>query len=53
MMVKRYNSALYEDFLKEHFDLVEYRDFEGAGHFLMMEQPAAFNELLERFLDRQ
>ena len=53
MMVKRYNSALYEDFLKEHFHLVDYRDFEGAGHFLMLEQPAAFNELLERFLDRQ
>jgi len=53
MMVKRYNSALYQDFLKEHFHLVDYRDFEGAGHFLMLEQPAAFNELLERFLDRQ
>ena len=52
MMVKRDNSAPYQDFLKAHFHLVDYRDFEGAGHFLMMEQPAAFNGLLERFLDR-
>ena len=53
MMVKRYNSAPYQDFLKTHFHLVDYRDFEGAGHFLMLEQPDAVNGLLQRFLDRQ
>jgi len=52
IMVKRYNSAPYRDFLKAHFHLVDYRDFEGAGHFLMLEKPDAVNGLLQRFLDR-
>ena len=29
---------------------VEYHAMEGVGHFLMMEKPAAFNELVARFL---
>jgi pimeloyl-ACP methyl ester carboxylesterase len=29
---------------------VEYHAMEGVGHFLMMEKPAAFNELVTRFL---
>jgi pimeloyl-ACP methyl ester carboxylesterase len=53
MMVKRGNSAEYQDFLKAHFNLVSYREFDGAGHFLMMEQPDTFNEMLREFLDRK
>jgi pimeloyl-ACP methyl ester carboxylesterase len=53
MMVKRGSSAQYQDFLKARFNLVSYREFEGAGHFLMMEQPDTFNEMLREFLDRK
>jgi pimeloyl-ACP methyl ester carboxylesterase len=53
MMVKRESSAGYQDFLKAHFQLEGYQDFEGAGHFLMMEQPDKFNEALLEFLNRK
>jgi pimeloyl-ACP methyl ester carboxylesterase len=53
MMVKRGSAAQYQDFLKTHFHLVSYREFEGAGHFLMMEQPDTFNEMLREFLDHK
>jgi len=52
-MVKRDNSAGYQEFLKEHFNLVGYREFDDAGHFLMMEQPEKFNQILREFLDRK
>jgi pimeloyl-ACP methyl ester carboxylesterase len=51
MMVKRANSAGYQDYLKAHFRLLGYREFDNAGHFVMMEQPDAFNETLREFLD--
>ena len=53
IMVKRGNSAQYQDFLKQHFRLIGYREFDDAGHFLMMEQPEKFNEILREFLDRK
>ena len=30
---------------------IEYHEIPGTGHFLMMEKPAEFNRLLERFVD--
>lgn len=53
IMVKRGNSTRYQEFLKQHFDLVGYREFDDAGHFLMMEQPEKFNQILREFLDRK
>jgi pimeloyl-ACP methyl ester carboxylesterase len=53
IMMKRGNSAAYQEFLKQHFSLVGYREFDDAGHFLMMEQPEKFNEILREFLDRK
>jgi len=53
VMVKRGNSAGYQEFLKQHFNLIGYREFDDAGHFLMMEQPHKFNQILREFLDRK
>jgi pimeloyl-ACP methyl ester carboxylesterase len=53
IMMKRGNSTAYEEFLKQHFSLVGYREFDDAGHFLMMEQPQKFNQILREFLDRK
>jgi pimeloyl-ACP methyl ester carboxylesterase len=53
VMVKRDNSAGYQEFLKQHFSLIGYREFDDAGHFLMMEQPEKFNTILREFLDRK
>ncbi|HUS06682.1 MAG TPA: alpha/beta hydrolase [Bryobacteraceae bacterium] len=35
-----------------HFRNLEFRTWEGAGHFLMMEQPKRFNEAVSRFLEK-
>jgi pimeloyl-ACP methyl ester carboxylesterase len=53
VMVKRGNSTAYPEFLKQHFSLVGYREFDDAGHFLMPEQPEKFNAILREFLDRK
>jgi pimeloyl-ACP methyl ester carboxylesterase len=53
IMVKRGNATRYQEFLKQHFDLVGFREFDDAGHFLMMEQPQKFNQILREFLDRK
>jgi pimeloyl-ACP methyl ester carboxylesterase len=50
-MVKRDSSEQFRTFLKSHFELVRYEDFDHAGHFLMMEQPEKFNAILASFLD--
>jgi len=50
-MVKRDSSEQFRTFLKSHFELVRYEDFDHAGHFLMMEQPEKFNAILRSFLD--
>jgi pimeloyl-ACP methyl ester carboxylesterase len=41
-----------ETYLRRLFPRLEYRDFEGVGHFLMMEDPARINRALLDFLDR-
>jgi pimeloyl-ACP methyl ester carboxylesterase len=53
IMVKRGNATRYEEFLKKHFNLTGFREFDDAGHFLMMEQPEKFNQILREFLDRK
>jgi pimeloyl-ACP methyl ester carboxylesterase len=52
IMAKRADSSANQDYLKSHFDLKGYVEFEGAGHFLMMEFPERFNTELVKFLDR-
>lgn len=50
VMVKRGARSQYPEFLKQHFKLQVYEEFEGAGHFLMMEEPVRFNAILEKAL---
>jgi pimeloyl-ACP methyl ester carboxylesterase len=38
--------------VKTRFPNVEYHTMPDAGHFLMLEQPAEFNQLLRSFLDK-
>jgi pimeloyl-ACP methyl ester carboxylesterase len=53
IMVKRASQSSYEDYLRTLFPkLRAYQAWEGAGHFLMMEQPEKFNAALVEFLDR-
>jgi len=52
IMVKRASQADYESHLRTLFpNLKTYQAWEGAGHFLMMEQPERFNTALAGFLD--
>ena len=53
VMVKRGTSDPYRDFLKQHFQLVDFVEFDNSGHFVMMEQPAKFNAVLRQFLERK
>jgi pimeloyl-ACP methyl ester carboxylesterase len=53
IMMKRPNGAAYRDFLAYHFQLVDFREFDDAGHFLMMEQGERFNTILREFLERK
>jgi pimeloyl-ACP methyl ester carboxylesterase len=53
MMVKRGDPARYRTFLSQHFHLIDYVEFEGSGHFVMMEQPDKFNAALRAFLDNK
>lgn len=39
-----------QDFLRRLFPDLEYHEIAGVGHFLMMEVPEKFNELLRNFL---
>ena len=52
IMVKRPSQTTYEEYLRSLFpNLRIYQSWEGAGHFLMMEQPKRFNTALTEFLD--
>ena len=42
----------YEGYVRKLAPRVDYRVMDGVGHFLMMEKPAAFNELLAGFLTK-
>ncbi len=53
VMEKRPTSAKNEEFLRQHFRLVGYRDLEDTGHFVMLEKPDTFNKILKEFLDRK
>ena len=53
VMVKRGTSGPYRDFLKQHFQLLDYVEFDDSGHFVMMEQPEKFNAVLREFLRRK
>lgn len=53
VMQKRGNATGFDEFLKQHFRLVDYREWDDTGHFLMMERPDRFNKVLVEFLDRK
>jgi pimeloyl-ACP methyl ester carboxylesterase len=54
IMVKHAGQPSNEPLLRAIFsNLRVYQDWEGAGHFLMMEQPEKFNAALSAFLDRK
>jgi len=42
----------FEGFLRGIFPKLDYQAWDGAGHFLMMEQPERFNREVLAFLDR-
>jgi pimeloyl-ACP methyl ester carboxylesterase len=39
--------------MKTHFPNLEYHEIPHTGHFLMLEKPAEFNDLLIAFLNKQ
>jgi len=39
-----------EAYLRNILSKLTYEEWDGPGHFLMMEQPERFNQLLLRFL---
>jgi pimeloyl-ACP methyl ester carboxylesterase len=41
------------DYMKEHFPAMEYTEIPSTGHFLMIEKPEEFNQLLLAFLVKQ
>ena len=52
IMAKRASQSGYEEYLRGLFpNLRVYQAWEGAGHFLMMEQPDRFNTALTEFLE--
>jgi pimeloyl-ACP methyl ester carboxylesterase len=46
-------SADYQAYVRKHAPQVDYRVMDGVGHFLMLEKPAAFNDILGEFLKKQ
>jgi pimeloyl-ACP methyl ester carboxylesterase len=46
-------SAPYEAYVRKLAPQADYRLMEGVGHFLMMEEPEEFNDVLARFLRAQ
>ncbi len=43
----------YKAFVKKLVPGLEYREFDGVGHFLFMEKPKEFNDALTEFLKKQ
>ena len=43
----------YKEFVKKLVPDLDYREFDGVGHFLFMEQPQPINEALAEFLKKQ
>jgi pimeloyl-ACP methyl ester carboxylesterase len=46
-------SADYEQYVRKLAPQVDYRVMDGVGHFLMLENPGAFNELLAAFVRKE
>jgi pimeloyl-ACP methyl ester carboxylesterase len=43
----------YKDYAKQFVPGLDYREFDGVGHFLFMEKPKEFNDALAEFLKKQ
>jgi pimeloyl-ACP methyl ester carboxylesterase len=43
----------YEKYVRKLAPQVDYRVMEGVGHFLMLEEPGAFNEIMTAFLRKE
>jgi pimeloyl-ACP methyl ester carboxylesterase len=43
----------YKEFARKLVPELDYREFDGVGHFLFMEKPREFNEALGEFLKKQ
>ena len=43
----------YKAFAKKLVPGLDYREFDGVGHFLFMENPKPFNKALAEFLKKQ
>jgi pimeloyl-ACP methyl ester carboxylesterase len=41
------------EYMKTHFPNLDYHEVAGTGHFVMLDKPAEFNQLLEDFLAKQ
>ena len=53
MAKSRNATAEYEAYVRKLCPDLDYRVMDGVGHFLMMEKPDAFNEMLADFLKKQ
>jgi pimeloyl-ACP methyl ester carboxylesterase len=53
MAKSRFWSADYEAHVRKLAPQVDYRVMDGVGHFLLLEKPEAFNEILTDFLRKQ
>ena len=51
IMGRRWARAGYDEFLRKYFPKLEYQEWAGVGHFLMMEAPEKFNTALTAFLE--
>ncbi|HEV2949434.1 MAG TPA: alpha/beta hydrolase, partial [Gemmataceae bacterium] len=43
----------YEQFIRKTAPQVDYHVMDGVGHFLMMEKPKEFNDLMTAFLKKE
>lgn len=48
-----HSGAHNAEYMATHFPNMQYEEIAGTGHFLMLEKPDQFNQLLIAFLDKQ
>jgi len=53
MAQSRFWTEDYKDFVKKLVPNLDYREFEGVGHFLFMEKPDEINPAISEFLKKQ
>jgi esterase len=53
MAQSRFWTEDYKDFVKKLVPNLDYREFEGVGHFLFMEKPDEINAAISEFLKKQ